>query len=185
MSDQVTLGKYQSVRIPYEPWKEAVVQNIIRHQMSYEEAEKRAKEDLAAKKIAAYSQIRLSEEEVVKRARQMMEAYALRLQQQGLSIEGYYRVRKTNAQELLDQMKEKAREQIRSRMVLAAVAKAEKLEATEEEYEQELRRLSARYMMEKDRVRAILRGEEETRIRQDIAVAKAAEYVAQNVRIDS
>ena len=67
----------------------------------------------------------------------------------------------------------------------AAVAKAEKLEATEEEYEQELRRLSARYMMEKDRVRAILRGEEETRIRQDIAVAKAAEYVAQNVRIDS
>lgn len=185
MSDQVTLGKYQSVRIPYEQWKEAVELNIVRHQMSYEEAQQRAKEELAAKKIAAYSQICLSEDEVERRAGQMIEAYALRLQQQGLSIDGYYRVRKTNAQELLEQMKEKAREQIRSRMVLAAVAEAEKLEATEEEYEREMHRLAVRYMMDEGNIRGILRGEEERRIRQDIAIAKAAEYIAQNVKIDS
>ena len=127
---KVKLGEYRHVRVPFEDWKNAVEENIVRYRMSLENAERKAKEDLAAKEIVKRSQIQTSEEEVTARAVQMMEAYALRLQQQGLSIEGYYRTKKTNEQELLEQMKEKARKQIQARMVLAAVAQSENLEAT-------------------------------------------------------
>ena len=171
---KVKLGEYRHVRVPFEDWKNAVEENIVRYRMSLENAERKAKEDLAAKEIVKRSQIQTSEEEVTARAVQMMEAYALRLQQQGLSIEGYYRTKKTNEQELLEQMKEKA-----------AVAQSENLEATVEEYDREVHKLAVRYLMSKEQVNKILQGEEGQRIRQEIAVEKAAKFLAANVKVNS
>ena len=182
---KVKLGEYRHVRVPFEDLKNAVEENIVRYRMSLENAERKAKEDLAAKEIVKRSQIQTSEEEVTARAVQMMEAYALRLQQQGLSIEGYYRTKKTNEQELLEQMKEKARKQIQARMVLAAVAQSENLEATVEEYDREVHKLAVRYLMSKEQVNKILQGEEGQRIRQEIAVEKAAKFLAANVKVNS
>ena len=70
---KVKLGEYRHVRVLFEDWKNAVEENIVRYRMSLENAERKAKEDLAAKEIVKRSQIQTSEEEVTARAVQMME----------------------------------------------------------------------------------------------------------------
>ena len=66
--------------------------------------------------------------------------------------------------------------------MLEAIAKAEKLEATEEEYEKELQNMADIYQMELDKVKELLGDREKKNIMQDLAVRKAAEFVADNAK---
>jgi trigger factor len=66
--------------------------------------------------------------------------------------------------------------------VLEAVAKAENLEATEEDYEKELATMADVYQMEVDKVKELMGEREKKNIMQDLAVRKAAEFVTENAK---
>ena len=83
---------------------------------------------------------------------------------------------------MVEQVKPQAEERIRSRLVLEAVAKAENIEATEEDYEEELKTMAEVYQMEVDKVRDLMGEREKKNILQDLAVRKAAEFVAENAK---
>ena len=83
---------------------------------------------------------------------------------------------------MVEQVKPQAEERIRSRLVLEAVAKAEKLEPTEEDYEEELKTMAEVYQMETDKVRDLMGEREKKGIMQDLAVRKAAEFIAENAK---
>lgn len=127
--------------------------------------------------IIANARFRLSPDRIRLVAAQMAEEYAKRLTQQGLSVEQYYDISGLDAQGLLEQMMPVAEKRVKGRLVLEAVAKAEGLEATEEEYNKEISRLSARYLAGADEIRKLVAGKEENQIRTDIAIQKAMEFV--------
>ena len=83
---------------------------------------------------------------------------------------------------MFEQVKPQAEERIKARLVLEAIAKAENLEATEEEYEKELQNMAEIYQMEVDKVRELMGEKEKKNIMQDLAVKKAAEFVADNAK---
>lgn len=114
--------------------------------------------------------------------RQMVDEFAQRITMQGMSMEQYMQMTGTNYQQMVERVKPQAEERIRSRLVLEAVAKAEKLEPAEEEYEDELKTMAEVYQMEVDKVRDLMGEREKKGIMQDLAVRKAAEFIAEHAK---
>ena len=83
---------------------------------------------------------------------------------------------------MLEQVKPQAEKRIKSRLVLEAVVAAEKIEVTDEDYEEELKNMAEAYQMEVDKVKELLPEKSVGQIKKDIAVRKAAEFVVENAK---
>ena len=109
--------------------------------------------------------------------RQMADDFAQRLQMQGLSIQQYFQFTGLTTEKFLEQMKPQAEKRIKTRLVLEAVAAAEKFEATEEEYKDEIKKMAEAYQMEVEKVEEMIGSFEEKSIKSDIAIKKAVDFV--------
>ena len=83
-------------------------------------------------------------------------------------------------QAFLEQMKPQALKRIQSRLVLEAVVAAEKIEASEADVEEEMKKMAEAYNMELDKVKELIGDEQKKQLAEDIAVQKAAEFVVEN-----
>ncbi len=143
---------------------------------------KREREDAAVKAAVEASEMEIPEAMLETQQKQMVEEFAQRITMQGISMEQYLQLTGSNYQQMVEQVKPQAEERVRSRLVLEAVAKAENLEATEEDYEEELKTMADVYQMEADKVRELMRERDKKSIMQDLAVRKAAEFIAENAK---
>ena len=114
--------------------------------------------------------------------RQMIDEFAQRIQMQGLTLEQYFQFTGASYDQMIEQVKPQAEKRIQSRLVLEAVAAAEKIEATEEDYEEELKSMAEAYQMDVDKVKELLPEKSVQQIKEDIAVKKAAEFVVDNAK---
>lgn len=137
-----------------------------------------AKEDAAISKIIENSKMEIPQGMIDLQKERMAEDFAQRLQYQGLSIEQYLKFTGMNAKQFLDDLEPRAITNIKSRLVLEAVAKAENIEVTEEDIEKEYQDMAARYGMEVDKVKELIDEKAKETMRTDIAVEKAAGFVA-------
>lgn len=143
---------------------------------------KKAKEEAALKAVVEDSEMEIPEAMLETQQKQMVDEFAQRITMQGLSMEQYFQFTGTNYQQMAEQVKPQAEERIRTRLVLEAVAKAENIEATEEDYEEELKTMAEVYQMELDKVKDLMGEREKKNILQDLVVRKAAEFVAENAK---
>ena len=114
--------------------------------------------------------------------RQMVQDYAQRLQSQGISMEQYMQFTGMTKDGLMEQVKPSALKRIQSRLVLEAVVAAEKLEASGEEFEEELKTMAESYQMEADKVRELLGENGKKQVMEDICIRKAVELVVENAK---
>ncbi len=143
---------------------------------------KNAREEAAVKAVVDDAEMEIPEAMLETQQKQMVDEFAQRITMQGLSMEQYFQFTGTNYQQMVEQMKPQAEERIKSRLVLEAVAKAENIEATDEDYEDEMKTMAEVYQMEVSKVKELLGEREKKNIMQDIAVRKAAEFVAENAK---
>ena len=160
---KVILGRYKGIRVP---------QNLT----------DKEKEDYVIEEILVHSTVKVSEKEVTERARRMAEEYALRLTQQGLSIEQYYGASNTDEKALVSKMKELAKKQLRKRMLLEEIAEKEGITATEEELEKKKKKLTIRYPLGKEEIKKVMQGEEEVRLRNEIVIKKAVDFLVEQTK---
>ena len=150
--------------------------------------EKKAKEAKDAKEAAVIeaivkdSDMQIPDAMLETQQKQMIDEFAQRIQMQGLSIDQYFQFTGSSYDKMLEQVKPQAEKRIQSRLVLEAVAAAEKIEATEEDYEEELKSMAEAYQMEVDKVKELLPEKSVQQIKEDIAVKKAAEFVVDNAK---
>ena len=81
------------------------------------------------------------------------------------------------SQKMIDELKPQALKRIQSRLVLEAVAAAENIEVSDEEFDKELEKMAEAYNMEKDKLSELAGDNEKEQIRMDIAVQKAVKLV--------
>lgn len=143
---------------------------------------KNAKENAAVDAAVAVCEMEIPEAMLETQQKQMLDEFAQRISMQGLTMEQYFQFTGSSYQQMFEQVKPQAEERIKARLVLEAIAKAENLEATEEEYEKELQNMADIYQMELDKVKELLGDREKKNIMQDLAVRKAAEFVADNAK---
>lgn len=140
------------------------------------------KENAALEAVVEDSKLELPEAMLDYECEKMINNYAMQLRQQGLSIEQYFQFTGMTMDKMKDQVRPQAEANTKSRLVLEAVVKAENIEATDDEYAAELNKMAEAYQMEVDKMKEIIGEEEEKSIRADIAVRKAAEFIADNAK---
>ena len=160
-------------------YKEDVRKNLAEKK---EKDAKNAREEAAVKAAVEDAEMDIPEAMLETQQRQMVDEFAQRITMQGLSMEQYFQFTGTNYQQMLEQVKPQAEERIKSRLVLEAVVKAENIEVTEEDYEKEVETMAEVYQMEVDKVKELMGEREKKNIMQDLAVRKAAEFVAENAK---
>ncbi len=138
---------------------------------------KTAKENEIVDKIIENATMDIPEPMVNSQVNQMAEEFAQRMQYQGLSIEQYFQFTGMDAKKFMDSLRPQALKRIQSRLVLEAVAKAEKIEVSEEDMEKELKDMASMYQMEADKLKELIGEKEKEQIKADIAVQKAVDFV--------
>ena len=141
---------------------------------------KAKKEEAVVDAIIADAQMDIPDAMLDTQQRQMIQEYAQRLQYQGISFEQYLQFTGMTHEMLMDQVKPQALRRIQSRLVLEAVVAAENITATEEEIEEELKKMAEAYRVENDKVEEMLGKDGRKQIADDICVRKAADFVVEN-----
>ncbi|MDE7286682.1 MAG: trigger factor [Lachnospiraceae bacterium] len=143
---------------------------------------KNAKEAAVIEAIVNDSDMEIPEAMLTTQQRQMVDEFAQRIQMQGLSLDQYFQFTGTTYDKMIEQVRPQAEKRIKSRLVLEEIVKAEKIEASEEDYEEELKVMAEAYQMEVDKVKEMLPEKSVSQIKADIAVRKAAEFVVENAK---
>lgn len=111
---------------------------------------------------------------------EMVRDFEYRLQQQGLRLEDYIKYMGGDTAKFREGFKEQAEKQVKIRLALEAVAAAEGIAASEEDFENEVKRIADAYKMEVEKVRGIV---PEAEVKKDLAVNKAIDFIKQNADV--
>ncbi|MEB3100410.1 trigger factor [Ferviditalea candida] len=118
------------------------------------ENEKRLEDEVISKASEA-AEVEIPEVMVRNEIDRMLQDFSNRLRMQGMTLEMYSQFTGQSEQHLRDQMKEDAAKRVRSSLVIEAIAKAENVDASEEEINEELEKLSKMYRKSAEELRAI------------------------------
>jgi trigger factor len=140
-------------------------------------AQKEMKEDAVVDAIIADSDIEIPEPMLATQQRQMAEEFAQSIEMQGMNLEQYLQWTGMDPKTFFDRIRPQAEKRICTRLVMEAVAAAEGIEATPEDYEAELNKLAEKYKMELVKIKEMVSERGEKELMQDIAVQKAVDFV--------
>ena len=110
----------------------------------------------------------------------MVRDFEYRLSQQGLKLEMYLQYMGQTLETFRASYKEQAEKQVKIRLALEAIAAKEKLEASDEDFNAEVKRIADQYKMEEDKVRELV---DEKAVKADLAVNKAIDFIKEKAEI--
>lgn len=144
-----------------------------------ETAAKEAKQQKSIEAVIANAEMALPAPMVDLEAENMTYEFAQRLQSQGMQLEDYFKYTGQDMNSLKEQMKVQAEDRIKSRLVLEAVASAEGLEVSDEDYDAELAKMAELYNMELEKLNESIGNDEKESITQDMLNQKAVELIVE------
>lgn len=103
-----------------------------------------------------------------------------RLSMQGLNLEKYLQMTGSDIDAFKAQFKDQAEKQVKISLVLEAVAKAEKVKATEKDIEAEMKKIAEGYNMELDKVKEMFKEEETKSLENEIVTQKTIDLLVKN-----
>ena len=108
---------------------------------------------------------------------EMVRDFEYRLQQQGLRLADYIKYTGGDEAKFREGFRDQADKQVKIRLALEAVADAEGIVATDEDFDKEVERIAGMYQMEAEKVRSLV---PEKEVRRDLAVNKAIDFIKAN-----
>lgn len=167
------VSEYENV----SEYKEAIRNRLTARK---EETAKNKKEEEAIEKIIADAKMDIPEAMVKSQTNQMAREFADRIRSQGLSPEQYFQFTGMSPEMFMENLKPQALKRIQSRLVLEAIAKAENIVASEEDFEKEIAEMAKTYNMDVEKIKESIGEAEKKNMMADIAVSKAVDFVDDN-----
>ncbi len=143
---------------------------------------KRAKIDAVVETVINNATMDIPEAMVTTTQRQILDEYAQNMQAQGLSLEQYMKYTGVDTETMMEQLKPQAESRIKGRLVLEAVAKAENITASEEDFEEEVKTMAEAYGIEADKAKELLGENGKKSVLEDICIKKAQEFLVENAK---
>ncbi len=103
--------------------------------------------------------------------------FGYRLSSQGLSLDQYMKFTGTTVDTFKEQFAEQAKEQVKTALVLGEIAKLEKVEVTDEDVENEFKRMAELYGMEVDKLKEYINDGEQESLKEELKVKKAVDKI--------
>ena len=111
---------------------------------------------------------------------ELVNDFAFRVEQQGLTLDNYLKYMGQTMEQFRASFMPQAEKQVKIRLALEAVANAEKIEASEEDVNAEIKRIADQYKMEEDKVRELVNMDE---LKKDLAVNKAIDFIKSHANV--
>lgn len=159
-------------------YRDSVKEKLLKRKET--EAEHKREEE-AIQKIVEDSQMEIPDAMIDTQARSMVEDFANRIAQQGLSIEQYMQFTGMTIEQMQEQMQPDALKRIQNSLVLEAIAKDQDIQISEEEVEEELGKMAQMYGMPVDELKKLIGDSEKDSIKLDLSIQKAVKLVMEHV----
>ena len=140
----------------------------------------RAFEDAVMEQAAANITAEIPDAMVENQCRQFLDNFKMQIAQQGIPYEQYMQITGMDEAKLLEDAKEPALRQVKMDLTVAAIIKAENLEATDEEVEAEYKKLAEQYNMDIEMVKKYLPAEQ---IKDQLVSQKAVAVVVDSANV--
>ena len=161
-------------------YKESVEKKLVERK----EAEgKRAQENEAIDIIVEASQMEIPDVMIENQVQSMMEDFANRISQSGLSMEQYMQFSGTSVEQMTEQMKPEALKRIQSTLVLEEIAKKEGIEVSEEDVDAELEKMAGMYGMKAEQLKEYMGESERESMEMEISIQKAIELIMEHAQV--
>ena len=160
-------------------YKESLKKNL---EEKKENEAKRTKEDEAVQKIIDKSKMDIPEAMIDTQCETMIEEFAQRIAQSGLSRDQYLQFSGLTVDDLKEQVRPEALSRIQASLVLEQIAKDENIEVSDEDVNAEIEKMAASYGMEADKLKEYMGDAEKDSMKKDLAINKAVELVMSNVK---
>ena len=162
-----------------DEYKEDVKKTITERK---ENAAKVEKENKIIEKIIEDSKMEIPDAMVDEQARMMVNEMAQNMQAQGFTIQQYMQMTGLTAETMAEQMKPQALKRIQSRLVLEAIAAAEKIEISDENVDEQLQKMAENYQMEFETLKGYMGENEIKQMKSDLAVQKAVDLIVEQAK---
>ncbi len=140
-------------------------------------------EDAVVEAVVAKAAMDIPEPMLDSQVENMVQDYARRMQSQGISMDQYMEYTGMTVAMLKEQMKPEAERRIRTRLVLEAVVEAEAIQVTEERIDEEIQKMAEMYKMEAAKLREYMGDSEMERMRKDLAVQEAVDFLVAEAKL--
>lgn len=140
---------------------------------------KSKKEDAVIEKIVENSQMEIPDAMLETQVAQMADEFAMRIKQQGLTLEQYFKFTGLTPEVMKQQLEPTAMKRIQTRLVLEAVVSAENIEVSDAEMNEEFEKMAKLYNMEIEKINELMGDAEKNSMKQDLAVQKAVDLVVE------
>ena len=143
---------------------------------------KNKKEGAVLDKLIEDAEMDIPEAMIKSQVEQSIDEYAQQLRRQGLSLEQYFMFTGLDREKMAENSRPGIEKRIKSRCVLEAVAKAEGIVASDEDYEKELTEMAEQYKLEVENIKNMIHPQDEKMMRKDIEIQKAHDFVVENAK---
>jgi trigger factor len=156
----------------------------LKAQLEAKKAEeaKREQEDEAIAAIVEDSEMEIPEAMIQTQCEDMVNEFAQRIAQSGLTMEQYMQFSGQTIEGLMDQVRPEAETRIKTSLVLEAIVKAEGIEATDEDVDAEIEKMAGMYGMEVEQLKGYMGDAEKASMKNQMAITKAVEFIMENVK---
>ena len=141
---------------------------------------KKAGENISPKVLKEFRLEEIPEDMYDNEVRDMLNEFDMRLRQQGMDLGTYLKYTGMDQGAIEATYKPQAEKRVKIRLALEAIARQEKIEVTEEDIENEYKKLADAYSMKPEEVKNFIAAEA---LGEDIKVEKAMQVVRDNAKV--
>lgn len=143
------------------------------------QAEQKVENDLMDQ-VIANMKADIPDAMVDSRIDELVQDFEYRISQQGLKLADYLKYMGMNIEQFRAQFKEQADKQVKMRLAMEAIVAKEGITASDEEFEEEVKRIADAYKMEADKVKSIV---DAAAVKSDLAINKAIDFVKEKANV--
>ena len=143
------------------------------------QAEQKVENDLMDQ-VIANMKADIPDAMVDSRIDELVQDFEYRISRQGLKLADYLKYMGMNIEQFRAQFKEQADKQVKMRLAMEAIVAKEGITASDEEFEEEVKRIADAYKMEADKVKSIV---DAAAVKADLAINKAIDFVKEKANV--
>ena len=140
-------------------------------------------EDAVVAKVVENATMEIPDKMIDAQAENMVQDMARRMQSQGLSLDMYLKYTGMTVEQMKEQARPDAEKRIRTRLVLAAVAKAENIQISDEKVDEEVAKMAEAYKMEVEKLKSYMSESDVKQMKEDLAVQQAVDLLVAEAKL--